>query len=131
MNYRSWARCIIPLQAILGMFVISLGASSSIATNSTNPVQRARELKSTSKHDCWVFSHMNKSGGMTVRKMIMPFLKEKGVSTGLFDDIEWSSGRSYAENFVKENAVFTYGGYTEGLRMYDDRDCKWFTVFRQ
>ena len=74
---------------------------------------------------------MNKSGGMTVRKMLLPWLKKKGVSVGLYDDIEWSSGRSVAQDLVRGNTVFTYGGYTEGLRMYDKRDCKWFTVFRQ
>ena len=129
MNFRSWAQFIISFQA---MFFNMLVASSTThaAMNSTNRVQGGRDLE-ISPSGCWVFTHMNKSGGMTIRKMLLPWLEAKGVTIELFDDIEWSSGQSFAEELVKKNAGLTYGGYTEGLRMYDARDCQWFTIFRQ
>ena len=132
MRFRSWAQCIISFQA---MFFIMLVASSTThaAMNSTNRVQGGQDLAEVeiSPSGCWVFTHMNKSGGMTIRKMLIPWLEAKGITMQLYDDIEWSSGQSFAEDLVKKNARLTYGGYTEGLRMYDARDCQWFTIFRQ
>lgn len=132
MNRQSRTRCTF-LHRTVGVLVGMLVnfSAMSYAANVTHSGRGVRGLAGTSPDNCWVFNHMNKSGGMTIRTMLLPWLKANGVIIGLFDDIEWSSGRDFAENYVQEKKGFTYGGYTEGLRMYESRDCKWFTVFRQ
>lgn len=129
-----WIRSM-SIQVIICTFISvcvnSSRADTGTAANNTYPEYGVKILRKISPGGCWVFSHMNKSGGTTIRRMILPWLKAKGVTIALLDDIEWSSGQVFAQNIVRNNTGFTHGGYTEGLRLYDTRDCKWFTIFRQ
>ena len=120
---------------ILGV-VVSTSASlfeagTDTPSHITFPGHGNRGVRDTTSDQCWVFSHMNKSGGMTVRKMVTPWLSTNGITNSLYDEVEWSNGQRFAQEFAAKDTQFTYGGYTEGLRPHDARGCKWFTVFRQ
>lgn len=135
MGYWKWIGRI-SFAAILGVLVCTSSAGffearTDTASHIPYPERGTRGLRDTTSNQCWVFSHMNKSGGMTVRKMLTPWLLANGVTNEVYDEVEWSSGRRFTQEFAANNTQFTYGGYTEGLRPYDTRDCKWFTVFRQ
>lgn len=81
---------------------------------------------------CWIFVHMNKSGGTSVKKLLSPWIQQQNnVSQGLFDSKEWASGAEYAQSYTGTGYTMTWGGYTEGLRPYAAENCMWFTVFRQ
>lgn len=80
---------------------------------------------------CWIFNHLNKGGGSTVKYMLQPWIAEHNVSLGLYDSPQWQEGASFTENYLDTNFTITWGAYTEGLRPHDRKeDCKWFTIFR-
>lgn len=81
---------------------------------------------------CWVFNHMNKSGGKTVKYMLRSWVERNPPNVeAVYDSGEWMSGGTFANDHLHSNATLTMGGYTEGLRPFGDQGCKWFTVFRQ
>ncbi|CAM9954333.1 unnamed protein product [Pylaiella littoralis] len=92
------------------------------------PVQFVQEPPRT----CWVFNHMNKAGGSTIKYMLSPWVEERDdVSLGLYDGPQWLDGKSYAEKYLEEKNTLTWGAYTEGLRPHGGgEECKWFTIFR-
>ncbi|CAM9633910.1 unnamed protein product [Scytosiphon promiscuus] len=119
------------MKAGLRVILCSLAVFSSAATSTAPDPGAIVDLRnSTNTMPCWIFSHMNKSGGMTVRKMLIPWLSKHGLKSGRFDDNEWTSGSEFASRFVKRHFPFIYGGYTEGLRPHEGGRCKWFTMFR-
>lgn len=82
------------------------------------------------KH-CWIFTHMNKSGGQTIKGMLSPWIERNNLSLGLYDSLEWKNGTETAREFLENKYTVTWGAYTEGLRPHGVRPhCKWFTVFR-
>lgn len=83
------------------------------------------------KRKCWVFNHMNKAGGSTVKYMLKPWIESNNVSLGLYDSSQWQDGKEFAQQYVNSNYTLTWGAYTEGLRSYGAKDCEWFTIFRQ
>lgn len=83
------------------------------------------------REPCWVLNHMNKSGGQTIKFMLLKWLEERRVTVGLFDSAEWKNGTAYARKFLDYNFEMTWGAYAEGLRSQGVRPhCKWFTIFR-
>ena len=93
------------------------------------PGTAARE--SAHQKHCWVFTHMNKSGGQTVKALLKPWIADNGLSVGLYDSDEWKNGTDVARGFLESQYTVTWGTYTEGLRPHGVRPhCKWFTLFR-
>eukprot|EP00752_Nemacystus_decipiens_P004974 g4523.t1 len=81
---------------------------------------------------CWVFNHLNKAGGSTIKYMLQPWIDEQEEMTvGLYDSKQWEKGEKFARKFLAEENTLTWGAYTEGLRPHGGGDeCKWFTIFR-
>lgn len=83
---------------------------------------------------CWIFTHMNKSGGSSIKKLLRPWMEHNNVTQGSYDSQQWTAGMGYARGYIKMGNTITWGGYTEGLRPYGAQKaqhCKWFTMFRQ
>lgn len=83
---------------------------------------------------CWVFNHMVKSGGSTIKRLLHKFSKLNQVRRQEFANKMWlqgSKGRENGEEIIQENSGLVFGGYAEGLRATGGSDdCKWFTIFR-
>lgn len=80
---------------------------------------------------CWIFNHLNKGGGSTVKYMLQPWIAKNNVSMGLYDSPQWQEGASFAQSYIDTNFTITWGAYTEGLRPHIANErCKWFTIFR-
>lgn len=84
--------------------------------------------------ECWVFAHLNKAGGSTVKSMLKDMWGPRYFTYG---GAQWNNGdmfsQSVAEDLVHgQNLSVVGGGYVEALRRSSDVDsqCKWFTVFR-
>ena len=120
----------------LGLLVLSLGAISLPSTAASEGVQLITVDGGPAPHTrkCWVFAHMNKSGGSSIKKMMEPWINAQRNESvvGLFDTRQWKNGEVFARNYARADFALTWGGYTEGLRSYGAyQDCKWFTMFRQ
>lgn len=79
---------------------------------------------------CWVFTHMPKSGGSTVKSILYGW---RGMQyTFLYNSVAWKLGERYAETFALDSSNWrlAVGGYSEVLRRHGGEGCKWFTVFR-
>ena len=103
-----------------GYIVVSTDVS---ASDASTPV-------ATSK-TCWIFSHMPKSGGVTIQSMLRSYAKRHGVALGRYDSEDWVKGSGAARSFLDADYDLMGGGYTDGLRPHGGQDCKWFTMFRQ
>lgn len=83
---------------------------------------------------CWVFTHLNKAGGSTVKSMLKNIWGTRYINYG---GGEWHRGDGYSQS-VAEDLVHGQkwsvvgGGYVEALRRSNtvESKCKWFTVFR-
>eukprot|EP00903_Cladosiphon_okamuranus_P011158 g10531.t1 len=89
---------------------------------------------------CWVFQHLHKSGGMTIRRIMNPpkgDLEADGDIAGYGTD-EWRLGRAFSEETLAPQIVdekryrIATGGYTGALRLNPrlSKACGFFTVFR-
>lgn len=75
------------------------------------------DIDNLSGDTCWVFTHMNKSGGTTVKRLLRPSLDKNGIKYGLFDNAQWKKGVDYLRNdYLERGTQLTWGGYTEGER---------------
>lgn len=75
----------------------------------------AGDLTNLSGDTCWVFTHMNKAGGTTVKRLLRPFLDESGIAYSLYDSPQWKLGVDYLKtDFLKRNSQLVWGAYTEG-----------------
>eukprot|EP00752_Nemacystus_decipiens_P012637 g11192.t1 len=84
-----------------------------------------------STRTCWVFNHMNKSGGTSIKQYVKKWRRGRGYRLYLFDTQEWTDGvKESTERYLQQNNTITMGGYAEALRPYGAQDCKWFTIFR-
>ena len=64
---------------------------------------------------CWVYTHMNKAGGTTVKRLLRPFLDDHGINYGLYDSPQWKRGLDFLQNdMLKRDLRVIWGGYTEG-----------------
>lgn len=80
---------------------------------------------------CWIFSHMPKSGGVTIQSMLASYANSHGVVLGRYDTENWVKGSAFARSFLDADYDLIGGGYVDGLRPHGGQDCKWFTMFRQ
>ena len=73
------------------------------------------QLDNADTDSCWVFTHMNKSGGTTVKRLLRPSLDENGISYGLYDSPQWKMGLAFLQNdMLNRGHKMIWGGYTEG-----------------
>lgn len=83
---------------------------------------------------CWIFMHLQKCGGSTVKKM----LKDSwGDRYFVYDSMRWKFGDEFSRKFGEKLASghpwnVMAGGYPEALRRAHDvnANCRFFTVFR-
>lgn len=71
---------------VVGLSVVTSVANSGTLFNTTRSSRAMRDAGETHKSTCWVFSHMNKSGGMTIRKLLRSSFGERRL---LYDRV-WS-----------------------------------------
>lgn len=90
-----------------------------------------KKVVGKTQKSCWMFNHMNKSGGQTVKGILTPWVKQNNLSVGLYDSPHWKNGTGFAKTFLDDEYTVTWGAYTEGLRPHGVAShCRWFTVFR-
>ncbi|CAM9953035.1 unnamed protein product [Ectocarpus sp. 4 AP-2014] len=92
-----------------------------------------------SENRCWIFNHLQKAGGTTVKRLLFDSWGSKSTT---YDSYQWKKGQAYAESLASSLASpagwsAVAGGYLEALRRTpafqpdDERTpCRWFTVFR-
>lgn len=118
-------------------FLLGIGIVQHLAGRSTGVIRQNRKLyemhpvSESPRSKCWVFSHMNKAGGSTIKYMLEPYAKKHNLSIGLYDSSQWQEGTEFAKDFLNTKYTLTWGAYAEGLRPHGGGHCKWFTVFRQ
>lgn len=90
--------------------------------------------------DCWVYTHLQKSGGSTMKIMLFDFWGSDNTTT--YDSYQWKIGPKLAESVAANlgspgGLKAVAGGYPEALRRApafqgDDGStpCRWLTVFR-
>ena len=100
------------------------GARSTPATSTSEPVAG----------ECWIFTHLNKAGGSTVKSMLKNMWGPQYYNYG---GGQWNRGDIFSQSVMEDlvhgqNLNVVGGGYVEALRRSSDVDsqCKWFTVFR-
>lgn len=90
--------------------------------------------------ECWVFSHMNKSGGESVKAVLKAWTDRHNAASPTspseftmrwYDDRHWRSGSAFAHEYLSRRPTLSVGAYTQGRLAYEARPCKWFTIFRQ
>lgn len=67
---------------------------------------------------CWVFHHMVKSAGTTMRHILKKWAAREDISIGFFANKEWLQGEHFARAYLAQDLAVMSGGYTEGLRAY-------------
>lgn len=81
---------------------------------------------------CWVFSHMNKAGGTSVKTMLLEDADRQKTSYKCYNERWYRQGKTVATEFLDSAPTIVVGGYTEGLRGQENlQNCKWFTMVRQ
>lgn len=83
---------------------------------------------------CWIFMHLQKCGGSTVKKMLQD---RWGSRYFVYDSMRWKFGDEFSRGFGEKLARgddwnVMAGGYPEALRRTAavDASCRFFTVFR-
>lgn len=86
---------------------------------------------------CWIFTHLQKCGGSTVKKILFGYW---GPQSTTYDSYQWKLGTDYRESIggtlASESGLdVAAGGYSEALRdsaAFDSNEnkCQWFTMFR-
>lgn len=117
---------------MMGLRALVLGAIIVFAQQVTSALRAPEMRLEPPKRKCWIFTHQNKSGGSSVKRLLKMYLDRTiGVTRGLYDSDQWKWGEKYTQSYLQEGYNITWGGYTEGLRSYAADDCQWFTMFRQ
>jgi len=121
-----WAILLHGLTAFQNIILPNIVEESGLEVNK-NDVQQHQEPK-----NCWVFSHLQKSGGSSIKTI----LKRGCTSCAkfIYDSPQWCGGRAVLDRFIdrqpNRNTVIM-GGYTEALRLDPIfNHCTWFTMFR-
>ena len=91
-------------------------------------------LISNDDDKCWVFQHLQKAGGSTVKSILR---NSWGDEFSIYDSGQWKIGDDFlqliGDRFVNgKKWKVVVGGYTEALRRsrFVEEKCKFFTVFR-
>ena len=86
------------------------------------------------KQLCWIFTHLQKSGGSTIRKMLSDAW---GSEFSIYDNKQWKSGDGFSSAFgekliASSTGKVAAGGYPEALRRVPpvESNCRFFTMFR-
>lgn len=103
---------------------IAAGAPARVSSDVAEPSDR-----------CWIFMHLQKSGGSTVKEMLTASWDKRFF---IYDNMRWKQGDEFSRTFgIKLARAVPWnvmaGGYTEALRRVpevEDR-CQFFTLFRQ
>lgn len=83
---------------------------------------------------CWIFTHMPKSGGSTVKAILYGWFGRENAF--LYNSDAWKLGEKHAASFELQDASrsrrwrLAAGGYAEVLRRHGGQRCTWFTLFR-
>lgn len=135
---KTTSRKLLPLRSHVGVaFLFCLAALCSVLL--LRPVVSLRKTDET-EDDCWVFQHLHKSGGMTIRRIMNPpkgDIQADGDIVGYGSD-EWRLGRAFRDGTLAPKLLYerryriATGGYTAALRLSPGLagGCKFFTVFR-
>ena len=99
------------------------------------PVLGTRGATAGSRSDkCWVFTHLQKSGGTTVKGILQGSWKHRFA---IYDNPHWKRGGTFLQSFGRQLATgkrwnVIAGGYAEALRRSRAaaEKCQWFTLFR-
>lgn len=103
----------------------------SVVAASSN-ITSYRLLQSPGPKKCWVFTHMGKAGGSTVKGLMDASIKHTHHTIGLYQNHQWMRGKdSVKKGLETTKYTMIFGPYAEALRPYGGNNCKWFTMFRQ
>lgn len=109
------------------------------ADSSTTATERAlldvSDSHPEASNGCWIFLHLQKSGGSTVKLLLADRWKER---LRVYDDPAWKFGNGFmariGDKLVSGNGWnVVAGGYTAALRRLPEVEhrCQFFTAFRQ
>ncbi|CAM9217509.1 unnamed protein product [Ectocarpus sp. 12 AP-2014] len=94
-------------------------------------ITSSRLLTSPGPRKCWVFTHMGKAGGSTVKGLMDASIKHTHHTIGLYQNHQWMRGKdSVKKGLETTKYTMIFGPYAEALRPYGGNNCKWFTMFR-
>lgn len=91
----------------------------------------AREDEDEDGERCWIFTHMPKSGGSTVKKILYEWFGRENAFR--YNSDAWKLGEEHAASFEEDKRSpwrLAVGGYAEVLRRHGGQRCTWFTLFR-
>jgi len=81
---------------------------------------------------CWIFTHMNKSGGTTIKGMLQKHARRIRGTYRVYSQVLFGEGEERLKTFLSQNATVIASGYSEAFRPFGGGErCKWFTMFRQ
>lgn len=131
------------LLGCLGLWAVAKADVSVIPDEPGNtPLAPSGEVSSTPS--CWIYTHLQKSGGSTTKQIIMNAgvrspdpCDNCGVYYEIYDSPQWERGnewtKTFADRLVAPSGInVAMGGYTEALRRspQTESNCRWFTQFR-
>ena len=118
---------------LCGVFVVLLSSRGSVCSAAANDVPTVEESASVGGN-CWIFMHLQKSGGSTVKGILQDSFRPRYA---IYDSFQWKQGSGYMESFAEKLVAgqdweVVAGGYPEALRRLPavDEKCQWFTMFR-
>lgn len=121
------------LRLIFGAMFLAFripGSCRPSGVNATPAFQGADEIGDK----CWIFMHLQKSGGSTVKRILKDIWASKFT---IYDSGQWKEGDVYLQRFggnltSGDQWHVVAGGYTDALRRSSvvENKCKWFTMFR-
>ncbi len=93
------------------------------------------EVSPPVNNQCWLFTHLQKSGGSTIKDILKDVW---GAKAGIYDNWRWRFGEEASLDFGEQLATgkspfnVMSGGHTEALRRSPavDSTCRFFTMFR-
>ena len=99
-----------------------------------DPSRNATGAPEENQQQCWIFMHLQKCGGETIKKM----LKDAwGSKFFIYDSMRWKFGDEFLLDFGEKLATGSpwkvmAGGYPEALRRSPsvEASCRFFTMFR-
>ena len=116
----SWASFVV--SSLLLLLLLESGrGSGQLDIDLEAPLIQHQQDNADGADSCWVFTHMNKSGGTTVKRLLRPTLDKNGISYGLYDSPQWKMGLNFLQNdMLKRGHKMIWGSYTEG-QTHDER----------
>ena len=115
------------------MFLALLSSGSKVSPAEAKAAP-ALHMSEDATDQCWVYTHLNKAGGSTVKKMLK---NHWGPRYYTYSGGIWKMGNDYSQTIAEKLAHgeewnVIAGGYVESLRRMSSvgSKCRWFTVFR-